>query len=1538
MKNFRLPRMSIFNKLLLITLTSIFVVFTFMIVLVTNIMLAHSVAAEKALNKENAECIMNSIKGDLNEAVHILSFAQQSLSMIDYNSNMMKATVDKILLRMLELNPKMFRVWFFTPDIYYKGNKFAAAYLRQNNVTREFQNFEGRLKYSENNSRYFKALKTGKIYFDNGEFYDYGIEYGTKYSAAISIPIIVNGKTIGVCGIDLVYKDMFEEARKFHKMHGQAVMILDENMTILYSLDPALIDKNFADFKFEDTEDLRNAIGQKISYSGEIMSQFLNAKALVSMHPIPIDIGERHHNLYLYIGLPLKILRANVYNIVFWIITASLVSMFLISGIIFINTKKALQHIIELTRYAQQIATTYFNTDSNATNYPMPPPHPYDDMHDKSEVATLRRVFVKMLDVLNDNMATVEKRVVDRTRELLKLNNYIALLMESSSDIFLLLDREINITYCSNKILPLLGFNNLDEIVGNPLRVLHMRISDKAYVARSRGRISDVVLGKDGFSEDETIIWPNGESRSYRIVYRRLIDHDNNLDGIVIVMRDFTDVRLEEAQMRMNDVLYSTQLPCMMWDDNGNVVAYNNEILRIFDFAENLPPEENNKILSDILPEYQPNGKVTEVARQEFLRDVLDKGFSRVNVVLHKTYGRPIYFLISAARISWLNGYRLVLYFNDLTDIRIKERQAREAEERVKLMLDATPLCCDLWDENIKIIDCNKEALKLFDMPDKQAYMDNFSRLSPKRQPDGELSSVKFAKYTEEGFRKGRLVFEWVYKKLTGEFIPSEVTFVRIKHGEYYIMASYTRDLREYKKIMAATNEANERIKLMLDATPLCCTLWDENIEVIDCNEEAVKLFGMPDKQTYMDNFHRLSPEYQPNGELSLIKVPEFINEAFEKGRLVFEWMHQTINGEPVPMEVTLVRIKRRNSYILASYMRDLREAKAHEQKIQESMEQSRILELQKIEAQTASEAKSQFLANMSHEIRTPMNAVLGMTELLLAEKLNKRQLQYARDIKTSTIALLEIINDILDISKIQAGKLNLVSIHYDFKALMDNIYSIAHFLAGDKNVLFKLIVQEDVPRYLYGDDVRLKQVLLNILNNAFKFTEEGYVSLSINATDADINFTISDTGIGIRAEDISLLFQVFEQFDTVRNRDKKGFGLGMTIVKSLIEMMDGQITVESIYGEGTSFHVTIPKILGDETLIHYGDDNEGAVYAPDAKILVVDDNTVNLNVASGLLRLNKITAETAASGQKAIDLVSQKQYDIVFMDHRMPEMDGAEATQIIREMGIKTPIIALTADAVAGVKEALLKSGMDDFLSKPIIKSALNSMLRKWIPVEKIVSADEANVAGESDAEKHEEFWKKIEQIEGLSISIGLERVADQRDIYESSLKLTINEIEKCIKNLNNFLAAEDMPNFCIEAHGMKGSLANIGVMELSDKARELELASDKGDTAFCVFNLPDFIEKLDDLSSKLKEAFKEKKQSHGPIEIPAELPPLFKRLKNAFDKMDFVAIDNEMEKMDALNLSGALKEEIELIKDAVLGMDYEDAELVMQKLLNNE
>ena len=492
--------------------------------------------------------------------------------------------------------------------------------------------------------------------------------------------------------------------------------------------------------------------------------------------------------------------------------------------------------------------------------------------------------------------------------------------------------------------------------------------------------------------------------------------------------------------------------------------------------------------------------------------------------------------------------------------------------------------------------------------------------------------------------------------------------------------------------------------------------------------------------------------------------------------------------------------------------------------------------------AEANSKAKSDFLANISHEIRTPMNVILGMSDLLKNETtLNNRQMDYINDINISANSLLAIIDDVLDLSKIEAGKLELSLIHYDFPVLLDNTASMFAYAANRKGLEFKFEIDGELPLCLLGDDIKLKQILTNICGNAIKYTHRGYVRLKVFIGYNSIVFEIKDTGVGIHKEDMPRLFEAFEQLNTRKNRSIPGTGLGLSICKSFVEMMGGQIVFDSEYGKGTIVKVIVPMVLGDVTKIKDRDRTikSGVLYAPEAKVLVVDDNEYNLKVGVGLLETYGIIPKTATSGMASIEEVSKNSFDLIFMDHMMPEMDGIEAVREIRKLersGKRShvPIIALTANVIGGAREMFLENGFDAFLAKPINIHELTEILKTLLPPSRVQSVKELENI-ESDDSSYASFVKSLSSVKEIDTRIGLLRVGNRDELYCKTFMIFHQTLLSECKKLQSFLLNGEIKNFYITIHAMKSALIGVGILSLSEMALDLEKASRNGEEEYC-------------------------------------------------------------------------------------------------------
>ena len=514
--------------------------------------------------------------------------------------------------------------------------------------------------------------------------------------------------------------------------------------------------------------------------------------------------------------------------------------------------------------------------------------------------------------------------------------------------------------------------------------------------------------------------------------------------------------------------------------------------------------------------------------------------------------------------------------------------------------------------------------------------------------------------------------------------------------------------------------------------------------------------------------------------------------------------------------------------------------------------------------ARQASLAKSKFLATMSHEIRTPMNAIIGISDIELERESHSHEIRDSFDrINNSGKTLLGIINDILDLSKIETGKLELSPVKYETASLINDTVRLNAMRIGSKEIEFVIKVAETLPKKLFGDELRIKQILNNMLSNAIKYTEEGSVTFEVDSQTSNGNttliFTIRDTGQGMTKQQLQALYDEYSMFNREANRLTEGTGLGMSITKSLVEMMDGRIEADSEPGFGSVFIVHLTQkpvddsgVIGRELAENLqkfeftGKMQRCAIireYMPYGSVLIVDDVEANLFVAKGLMKPYGLKIETAISGYEALDKIrGGNVYDIVFMDHMMPGMDGIETTKLIREAGYKPPVVALTANAIAGQKEVFLKSGFSDFISKPIDIRQLNLVLNKNIrdkqPIEVIEEANRqkeeaaagaqlaANENTGADTAQSASPLALLRRVKGLSVDSALDAMSGLEDVYVDTVKLTLRLLPERLEKMDKFIES-DIKAFTVEVHGLKSVMKNIGAAELGNSAASLERAA---------------------------------------------------------------------------------------------------------------
>ena len=591
------------------------------------------------------------------------------------------------------------------------------------------------------------------------------------------------------------------------------------------------------------------------------------------------------------------------------------------------------------------------------------------------------------------------------------------------------------------------------------------------------------------------------------------------------------------------------------------------------------------------------------------------------------------------------------------------------------------------------------------------------------------------------------------------------------------------------------------------------------------------------------------------------------------------------------------------------------------------------LVEMECFEAQKATRSKTQFLAQMSHEIRTPINTVIGMNEMILRECRDESILGYASETKTAAESLLSIINDILDITKIEAGKLTTISTKYNLASLINDVYNMVKFKAEQKNLEFIIKVDEKLPSILFGDDIRIKQILINLLSNAVKYTHEGSVLLEIYpVSENEIYFGVTDTGIGIKEEDLSRLFVAFDRMEESRNRMIEGTGLGLNIASALLRMFSSELKVKSEYGKGSVFSFTIRQEIVDATPLGKMDmtakNHSHASYtpvfvAPDAKILVVDDNSMNRKVFINLLKRTKLNITEAESGMECIEITEKEKFDIIFMDHMMPEMDGLETLRRIKanhdNHNRYTPVIALTANAVVGAKEFYLEAGFNGFLSKPIDPEKLEKTISSNLNYELLM--DTSSAEDEQPAE--------LPVINGIDWGYAQLHFSDRKSLTETirmfsaAAKGDAAELDTYYRDIIGGGSAE---SYRVKVHSMKSSAALIGIIQLTGMAMELEHAARNNDINTIKALHAVFTERWLSYPHLLRELISDDNSpKKNAAEHTADIQRILADIHNAAENMDIDALDALSKQLDEYSFDDAMADKVDQIKTYILNFDIE-------------
>ncbi|MCL1893220.1 MAG: ATP-binding protein [Holophagaceae bacterium] len=1035
--------------------------------------------------------------------------------------------------------------------------------------------------------------------------------------------------------------------------------------------------------------------------------------------------------------------------------------------------------------------------------------------------------------------------------------------------------------------------------------------------------------------------------------------------------------RIEDEHSRAMLMLDSTPLSNFVFDKNHRIIECNEAALKLF--KVNSKQEFFDRFF-EFSPEFQPNGRPSRETANYNIQKAFEDGKYEFTWVHMLAEGTLVPSEISLVRVPYEDDFAVVGYARDLREhermmqaIQHRDKLLRAGQEVAALLLTTTAISYESFEstllESMKLIGTAVDADRVqiwknemvgghlhfvleftwlsevgwqkthlpkglkFPYKDKPSWEKRFLRGGHINSPLSVLAKDDQEFLSAYDIKSVVIIPLFMQDKFWGFFSLDDCREERVfSDDDINILRSvglmYTSAMNRDAQ-SAMISEALNRTRQLLDQMPFGCDLWDENYNLFDANDAAARLFKMDDKQDYINQFGKMSPEYQPDGQLSSDFTHDQLNKAFEEGKCVFEWTHRLLDGTLLPMEITLVRYRFGDDYVVAAYKQDLTKYKQITAELEKAL----------TDAKNANIAKSRFLANMSHEMRTPLNAVLGLSELAMeTEGLNNDVFTGLEKIYGAGSTLLSTVNDILDISKIEAGKFEILADEYDVPSLINDTVTQNILRIGEKPIRFLLEITSDLPARLYGDELRIKQVFNNLLSNALKYTKEGAVELSIKSERVGdtvwITAGVRDTGIGIKPEDLNLLFDDYAQLDMKSNYRVEGTGLGLSITKAILDLMDGTISVKSEYGTGSLFTVKFRQgfvnddIIGDQTVenlltFHYTNDKRGQhmrfvrANLSYARVLVVDDIVTNLDVAKGLMKPYEMQIDCISSGEEAVEAIRREEvkYNAIFMDHMMPGMDGIEATRIIREeIGTEyaktVPIIALTANAVVGNEKMFLENGFQAFLPKPIDISRLDEVINHWVRDKHDLTHHSHHQTNDGTGQDNHSdhhidrrggidrriFGQHIPSLdahEGIDRFGGISPYTEILHSYATTTKPILESISE--------IDPENLTQYITLVHGIKGSSRGIGAHDLGEQAATLEAAARDGDFQFISNNNKHFVETAKKLIHDIEKLLTEiASHDHRPQKDKPDNETLAKLL-TACKEFDMDQVDMLMTEIDS-------------------------------------